>query len=120
MTQAIFAVALIGIVPLAGMLGYGTEAIALWVYAPFTLLVVAEISFRYTGDALGGLINASLGNATEFIIVRSLGGCKSAHALITTLGYPPARKMPDSCRAGQSARRPALQVRVLQLNPRCL
>lgn len=33
------------------MLGFGTEAIAL-----------------YTGDALGGLINASLGNATEFII----------------------------------------------------
>jgi hypothetical protein len=29
MAQAIFAVALIGIVPLAGMLGYGTEAIAL-------------------------------------------------------------------------------------------
>jgi Ca2+/H+ antiporter len=26
---------------------------------------------RYTGDALGGLINASLGNATEFIIVRN-------------------------------------------------
>jgi hypothetical protein len=25
----------------------------------------------YTGDALGGLINASLGNATEFIIVRT-------------------------------------------------
>ncbi|KAK0467051.1 Sodium/calcium exchanger protein-domain-containing protein [Desarmillaria tabescens] len=38
-------------VPLAGMLGHGTETIAL-----------------YTGDALGGLINASLGNATEFII----------------------------------------------------
>lgn len=31
--------------PLAGMLGHGTESIAL-----------------YTGDALGGLINASLGN----------------------------------------------------------
>lgn len=43
--------ALLGVVPLAGMLGHGTETIAL-----------------YTGDALGGLINASLGNATEFII----------------------------------------------------
>ncbi|KIY70881.1 calcium/proton exchanger [Cylindrobasidium torrendii FP15055 ss-10] len=48
---AIFAVSLLGIVPLAGLLGHGTETIAL-----------------YTGDALGGLINASLGNATEFII----------------------------------------------------
>ena len=43
--------ALLGVIPLAGMLGHGTETIAL-----------------YTGDALGGLINASLGNATEFII----------------------------------------------------
>ena len=33
------------------MLGHGTETIAL-----------------FTGDALGGLINASLGNATELII----------------------------------------------------
>jgi Ca2+:H+ antiporter len=48
---ATFAVALLGIVPLAGLLGHGTETIAM-----------------YTGDALGGLINASLGNATEFII----------------------------------------------------
>ncbi|KAF9028165.1 calcium/proton exchanger [Hymenopellis radicata] len=48
---AVFAMALLGVVPLAGMLGHGTETIAL-----------------YTGDALGGLINASLGNATEFII----------------------------------------------------
>lgn len=50
-TNATFACALLGIVPLAGLLGHGTETIAL-----------------YTGDALGGLINASLGNATEFII----------------------------------------------------
>lgn len=49
--QAVFAMALSGVIPLAGMLGHGTETIAL-----------------YTGDALGGLINASLGNATEFII----------------------------------------------------
>ncbi|KAK0446746.1 Sodium/calcium exchanger protein-domain-containing protein [Armillaria borealis] len=48
---AVFAMALLGVIPLAGMLGHGTETIAL-----------------YTGDALGGLINASLGNATEFII----------------------------------------------------
>ncbi|KZV79543.1 calcium/proton exchanger [Exidia glandulosa HHB12029] len=48
---ATFTLALLGVIPLAGMLGFGTEAIAL-----------------YTGDALGGLINASLGNATEFII----------------------------------------------------
>ncbi|KAG7444949.1 calcium/proton exchanger [Guyanagaster necrorhizus] len=48
---AVFAMALLGVVPLASMLGHGTETIAL-----------------YTGDALGGLINASLGNATEFII----------------------------------------------------
>ncbi|KIY73087.1 calcium/proton exchanger [Cylindrobasidium torrendii FP15055 ss-10] len=48
---AVFAVALLGIIPLAGLLGHGTETIAL-----------------FTGDALGGLINASLGNATEFII----------------------------------------------------
>ncbi|PBK72363.1 calcium/proton exchanger [Armillaria solidipes] len=47
----VFAMALLGVIPLAGMLGHGTETIAL-----------------YTGDALGGLINASLGNATEFII----------------------------------------------------
>ncbi|KAI5829927.1 hypothetical protein K523DRAFT_273327 [Schizophyllum commune Tattone D] len=48
---AVFGTALLGIIPLAGMLGHGTETVAL-----------------YTGDALGGLINASLGNATEFII----------------------------------------------------
>ncbi|KAF9016276.1 calcium/proton exchanger [Hymenopellis radicata] len=48
---AVFAMALLGVIPLAGMLGHGTETIAL-----------------YTGDAIGGLINASLGNATEFII----------------------------------------------------
>ncbi|KAL1745737.1 Sodium/calcium exchanger protein-domain-containing protein [Schizophyllum fasciatum] len=48
---AVFATALLGVIPLAGMLGHGTETVAL-----------------YTGDALGGLINASLGNATEFII----------------------------------------------------
>ncbi|KAH7101355.1 Sodium/calcium exchanger protein-domain-containing protein, partial [Auriculariales sp. MPI-PUGE-AT-0066] len=46
-----FVVALLGVIPLAGLLGFGTESIAL-----------------YTGDALGGLINATLGNATEFII----------------------------------------------------
>lgn len=46
-----FVVALLGVIPLAGLLGFGTEAIAL-----------------YTGDALGGLINATLGNATEMII----------------------------------------------------
>jgi hypothetical protein len=29
MVQVVFAVALIGVVPLAGMLGFGTEAVAL-------------------------------------------------------------------------------------------
>ncbi|KAH8831388.1 Sodium/calcium exchanger protein-domain-containing protein [Flagelloscypha sp. PMI_526] len=48
---ATFVIALLGVMPLASLLGHGTESVAL-----------------YTGDALGGLLNASLGNATELII----------------------------------------------------
>jgi Ca2+:H+ antiporter len=48
----VFAAAALGVVPLAGWLGSATEELA-----------------AYTGPRLGGLLNASLGNAAELIIV---------------------------------------------------
>lgn len=48
---AIFVVNFIAIIPLAGMLSYATEEIAL-----------------RTGEVLGGLLNASFGNAVELIV----------------------------------------------------
>ncbi len=48
---AIFATTMLGIIPLAGLLGDVTEQIAL-----------------YTNDTMGGLLNASFGNVTEIII----------------------------------------------------
>jgi Ca2+:H+ antiporter len=48
---AVFVVNFIAIVPLAGMLSFATEEIAL-----------------RTGDTLGGLLNASFGNAVELIV----------------------------------------------------
>ena len=47
----IFVAAGLGLIPLAGILGDGTEALA-----------------KYTGPRLGGLLNATLGNAVELII----------------------------------------------------
>ena len=47
----IFAVAALGIIPLAGVLGEATEDLA-----------------SYLGQGLGGLLNATMGNATELII----------------------------------------------------
>ena len=47
----IFAIAALGIIPLAGVLGEATEDLA-----------------SYLGQGLGGLLNATMGNATEFII----------------------------------------------------
>jgi Ca2+:H+ antiporter len=47
----VFFLAAIGVVPLAGFMGQATEALAL-----------------YTGPKLGGLLNATLGNAAELII----------------------------------------------------
>ena len=44
--------ALLGVIPLAGMLGHGTETIAL-----------------YTGDALGGLINAKVWYIAKGVIL---------------------------------------------------
>jgi Ca2+:H+ antiporter len=48
---ALFLAAALGIVPLAGVLGEATEALA-----------------AYSGPAAGGMLNATLGNATELII----------------------------------------------------
>lgn len=48
---AIFLTAFLAIMPLAGLLSYGTEEIAMRV-----------------GQTLGGLLNATLGNAVELIV----------------------------------------------------
>ena len=48
---ALFVLAVLAIVPLAGLLSHATEAVA-----------------AKTGDAVGGLLNATLGNLTELII----------------------------------------------------
>ena len=47
----IFIASAVGVIPLAGLIGEGTEALA-----------------AYTGPRLGGLLNATLGNAAELII----------------------------------------------------
>src|SRR5262245_34845427 len=47
----LFILAILAIVPLAGLLSHATEAVA-----------------QKTGDAIGGLLNATLGNLTELII----------------------------------------------------
>ena len=47
----LFFIAAIGVVPLAGFMGKATEELA-----------------HYTGPRLGGLLNATLGNAAELII----------------------------------------------------
>ncbi|KAL3008318.1 hypothetical protein AAZX31_07G025300 [Glycine max] len=47
----VFGLSLLGIMPLAERLGYATEQLAF-----------------YTGDTVGGLLNATFGNATELII----------------------------------------------------
>src|SRR5258706_4469630 len=47
----IFAIAALGIIPLAGVLGEATEVLA-----------------HYAGATVGGLLNATMGNATEMII----------------------------------------------------
>jgi Ca2+:H+ antiporter len=47
----IFVVSAIGLIPLAGLIGAGTEELA-----------------HYTGPRIGGLLNATLGNAAELII----------------------------------------------------
>jgi len=47
----LFVLAVLAIVPLAGLLSHATEAVA-----------------QKTGDAIGGLLNATLGNLTELII----------------------------------------------------
>lgn len=49
--KAVFAINFIAIVPLAAMLSYATEEVAL-----------------RTGETIGGLLNASFGNATELIV----------------------------------------------------
>ncbi|KAF2143697.1 uncharacterized protein K452DRAFT_224410 [Aplosporella prunicola CBS 121167] len=48
---AVFVINFIAIIPLAGMLGYSTEELAL-----------------HVGETLGGLLNASFGNAVELIV----------------------------------------------------
>ena len=48
---ALFVLAVLAIVPLAALLSHATEAVA-----------------AKTGDAVGGLLNATLGNLTELII----------------------------------------------------
>src|SRR6201989_3648728 len=48
---ALFVLAVLAIVPLAALLSHATESVA-----------------EKTGDAIGGLLNATLGNLTELII----------------------------------------------------
>ena len=50
----LFVLSVLAIVPLAALLSHGTEAVA-----------------AKTGDAAGGLLNATLGNLTELIIALS-------------------------------------------------
>jgi len=66
--------ALLGIVPLAGLLGHGTETIAL-----------------YTGDALGGLVNAVRFLSFPARIVMSL--------LVLNRAWetPPSSSLPSFC-----------------------
>lgn len=66
---AVFIVNFVAIVPLAAMLSFATEELAM-----------------YTGETLGGLLNASFGNATELIgmlfellSVQSLMSCSRYH-----------------------------------------
>ncbi len=47
----VFVFAALGVIPLAGYIGSATEALA-----------------HYTGPKIGGLLNATLGNAAELII----------------------------------------------------
>src|SRR5947209_19024912 len=49
--QALFILAVLAIIPLAGLLSRATESVA-----------------AKTGDAVGGLLNARLGNLTELVI----------------------------------------------------
>ncbi|KAK7289660.1 hypothetical protein RIF29_03470 [Crotalaria pallida] len=62
----VFAMSLLGIMPLAERLGYATEQLAF-----------------YTGDTVGGLLNATFGNATELII--SLYALKSGMTRVVQL-----------------------------------
>src|SRR5690242_294123 len=48
---AVFIAAAVGIIPLAGVMGEATEALA-----------------AHTGPTIGGILNATFGNATELII----------------------------------------------------
>ncbi len=54
---ALFVLAVLAIVPLAALLSRATESVA-----------------AKTGDAVGGLLNATLGNLTELVIALLLGG----------------------------------------------
>src|SRR5260221_12874336 len=51
----LFVLALLAIVPLAALLSHATESVS-----------------EKTGDAIGGLLNATLGNVTELIIVETV------------------------------------------------
>ncbi|XP_019431108.1 PREDICTED: vacuolar cation/proton exchanger 5-like isoform X2 [Lupinus angustifolius] len=62
----VFALSLLGIMPLAERLGFATEQLAF-----------------YTGDTVGGLLNATFGNATELII--SLYALKSGLTRVVQL-----------------------------------
>ncbi|RYR79701.1 hypothetical protein Ahy_A01g004518 isoform B [Arachis hypogaea] len=62
----VFGLSLLGIMPLAERLGYATEQLAF-----------------YTGDTVGGLLNATFGNATELII--SLYALKSGLTRVVQL-----------------------------------
>jgi Ca2+:H+ antiporter len=57
----IFAFSAIGVIPLAGLIGSSTEALA-----------------AYTGPKVGGLLNATLGNAAELIITLVLDLVKAS------------------------------------------
>jgi Ca2+:H+ antiporter len=64
---ALFLLSVAAIVPLAGLLSHATESVA-----------------AKTGDAVGGLLNATLGNLTELVIIAACApGCRPRKASIT-------------------------------------
>src|SRR5215470_9162129 len=95
----LFVLAVLAIVPLAALLSHATEAVA-----------------AKTGDAVGGLLNATLGNLTELIIAVTalhagqymLVKASIAGAIVHARRLLPARRPALSCPGIQPRRRAAL------------
>ena len=79
----LFALAILAIVPLAALLSHATESVA-----------------AKTGDTIGGLLNATLGNLTELVI--ALSALRAGQYLLVK--GSPAQSSPtrSSCWAGPS------------------